>query len=972
MNIIFNHDGSIKNLNLNEIIVQGNNLVNEIQIAIEGRTPDDYVATAYFTLPDGTSNYLTGSADNFSIDQTPYSGYSINLTSAQTVMAGEVGMTIQCTDANSHVLCTYKVKLTINESGYIPEATTITMKQLQSLLDTLSTFQLKYVAPNVRSYPSLEDAEEDLENLADKQIIVIGDTEDDTPSTPISFYYKYNDALVPFDFGYGFIELDVGEVSGYLTDFQTAQARKSVCFIKRGSVIYYAQESYSDGATRYFYAIPLWATGSAYVAKFIEVGFYDNQTTWDYGDTKVYTDSTPTDGSLNLVTSNGVYDAIATAIANLKTLIEGEISALDDLGIVVINDSNDHKNGILDTYQQSQAQKPYVIIKYINSDDLVTYFVSQFDYAEETPNTKSFQSIAGWVSSSEEGISGQYKSSTIVIDDLYTEYPSWELDESAQKVDEEPTEDSYNLVTSGGVYDAIASAKSTIEGEISTAIEGVEGEISSLTRTLIHKDDYSTASTSFDAYGVAPKALPKASLDGFLGNSVVRNQLVPNNYMTATVEITQTMIEQSSNWLDYLWEFQLGGNPRGHKYCAVVQIDKPYLCLARSYDAANILTGGSTTTYTQANGVGIQTWDSNASTIKIALKRTSDNSGNLTTGTAHIKVWFFDLVVWFGSNDLIPADLLSTPSIFLSKYAYGMDLSFNTGTLVDGTLTKLKANPFNAWDEEWEVGGYGLNGEAIDYATTIRSKAADYIEVMSNLTYYVYLGGNTSLKIYIAGYDSSKNFVGYLPNASGINQGTFSIPSNCKYIRFQIGAAYGTTYNHNICINLSSSLNGTYLPHANPIQTPLSIGTMRSAGSVRDTNELTKVGQVDLSTLEFSMSGTYLKRAVLSGAKGVTSGSNLANAMCSNRTNAKYNDIYNSYGNGFTIFDVSGTVYVYCQLTSESDTTATTGTLNYELATPTARETTFPEIIDIHSGGIIEAEFADLPITTQITYLEEE
>ena len=829
MNIIFNHDGSIKNLNLNEIIVQGNNLVNEIQIAIEGRTPDDYVATAYFTLPDGTSNYLTGSADNFSIDQTPYSGYSINLTSAQTAMAGEVGMTIQCTDANSHVLCTYKVKLTINESSYEADGSTITAAQLAALNATLATFQEKYVAPNVRSYPSLEDAEEDLENLADKQIIVIGDTEDDTPSTPLDFYYKYNDALVPFDFGYGFIELDVGEVSGYLTDFQTAQAKKSVCFIKRGSVIYYAQESYSDGATRYFYAIPLWATGADYVAKFIEVGFYDNQTTWDYGDTKVHTDSTPTDGSLNLVTSNGVYDAIATA-------------------------------------------------------------------------------------------------------------------------------------------------KSTIEGEISTAIEGVESEISSLTRTLIHKDDYSTLSTSFDAYGVAPKALPKASLDGFLGNSVVRNQLVQNGDFASSSGWTAesgVTLSVSSNVATIV--STTAGN--GINRSISILSGRKYLIsfTAKSSDSLTIKIGGSYDTGTQKS----QSLTSSFVTYSAVV--TASGNGNsfyifaTATGTFDIKqVQLIDLTQWFGSNDLIPADLISTPSLFLSKYAYGMDLSFNTGTLVDGTLTKLKANPFNVWDEEWELGAYnGSTGAKVSSSTEIRSK--NKIRVISGQTYHFAVVGRAatypSSNVAIFAYKANGDYIGIITANSS---GNFDIPIDCTDITFYVAGNYGTTYKNDICINVSNaSMNGTYLPHANPIETPLSIGTMRSAGSVRDTNELTKVGRINMGDLTYThVAGNVIFKAQLPlGKYGLNLLCSKFIAVSSTPTAGGQMYFYNEY---------YGDHYIAFRTTEQYESpsafqTAMNGVyLNYELTTPTARTTTFPEIIDIHSGGVIEAEFTDLPVTTQITYLEEE
>ena len=129
------------------------------------------------------------------------------------------------------------------------------------------------------------------------------------------------------------------------------------------------------------------------------------------------------------------------------------------------------------------------------------------------------------------------------------------------------------------------------------------------------------------------------------------------------------------------------------------------------------------------------------------------------------------------------------------------------------------ANPWpagggaNKWDEEWEVGAYDNNGDKITNNATIRCK--NPIPVTGNTTYYFYLDGNaTYRKVF---YDSEMACIssggGYSPNQ------VFTTPANAAYFAFNLAPEYGTTYNHNIAINLPDSVT-TYSPYANicPIQ----------------------------------------------------------------------------------------------------------------------------------------------------------
>lgn len=184
--IIFNNDGSIKNIGFADIIVQGDDNTDEIYCAIEGRSNDAYLATAYFELPNGDSNSLSGVASSFSVDGSPYQGYKITLTASQTVFAGNVRMSLRL--EGTGIKWTYNVILTINESGYDPDEVAITMAQYHNLVTAMGAKQDKYVINNARFYASLEAAQADLENLAINQCFIVANPAQ--PSVYPKIYFK--------------------------------------------------------------------------------------------------------------------------------------------------------------------------------------------------------------------------------------------------------------------------------------------------------------------------------------------------------------------------------------------------------------------------------------------------------------------------------------------------------------------------------------------------------------------------------------------------------------------------------------------------------------------------------------------------------------------------------------------------------------------------------------------------------------
>lgn len=122
---------------------------------------------------------------------------------------------------------------------------------------------------------------------------------------------------------------------------------------------------------------------------------------------------------------------------------------------------------------------------------------------------------------------------------------------------------------------------------------------------------------------------------------------------------------------------------------------------------------------------------------------------------------------------------------------------------------RLKAfAEFNKWDEDWEPGTYSNTGvkDAVNYQ--VRSK--NYIPCLPTTTYYFKgTGGNR-----ICFYNADKEFVKVMFDK---NNATFTVPSNCYYMTFNMGSSYGNVYKNDICINISktegSPKNGDYVPY---------------------------------------------------------------------------------------------------------------------------------------------------------------
>ena len=163
------------------------------------------------------------------------------------------------------------------------------------------------------------------------------------------------------------------------------------------------------------------------------------------------------------------------------------------------------------------------------------------------------------------------------------------------------------------------------------------------------------------------------------------------------------------------------------------------------------------------------------------------------------KVMIIDITQMFPFDT--PATLTDTRVQAILNRGY---IAYNTGELKNVDIGVISSECFNIWDEQTENGRIDItNGALVNDNDRIRS--VNYIELVSGTTYYTKAPNTISLFY----YDSNYNYIDYL----NVQNQTFTPPSNAKYLKFFISQSYGTTYNHDICINVSSSLNGTYKAH---------------------------------------------------------------------------------------------------------------------------------------------------------------
>ena len=156
----------------------------------------------------------------------------------------------------------------------------------------------------------------------------------------------------------------------------------------------------------------------------------------------------------------------------------------------------------------------------------------------------------------------------------------------------------------------------------------------------------------------------------------------------------------------------------------------------------------------------------------------------------------------------------------------------NIRPITGRTEANVLRRGFNQWDEEWELGGFnGSTGQPDSFDDRIRSK--NFCHCIPSQDYYGKAPVNCSL--FIWWYDESNNFISF----NNIGARIITSPANAHYFKISTyGGAY-TTYNNDICINISDpAKNGTYEPYTGQTVT-VSLGQTVYGGTLNvSTGEL--------------------------------------------------------------------------------------------------------------------------------------
>lgn len=468
--------------------------------------------------------------------------------------------------------------------------------------------------------------------------------------------------------------------------------------------------------------------------------------------------------------------------------------------------------------------------------------------------------------------------------------------------------------------------------------------------------------------------------DKIIGGSLAVNQLVENgdfesdstwasNSSTRTIANNKCTITPSSAWGGIYQNCRVPV-VAGHKYLL----------------SANITKTNAETTIVLQYGENIESAiQTNALTRQFVYRILSATS-NTTEQYARVRDRS-DTLASFDVENFMVVDLTAMFGSTIADYIYALEQAnagagvawfknyfkeeyypFNNGTIKNVKLVSHDMVGFNQWDEEWESGSINSSGVPYVLENAIRSK--NYCRCLPNTSYYCHFGGSTNLyAVAIYFYDIDKNFISY----DWYNAQTFTTPSNARYFKLRTNseAVPLTTYNYDICINLSWSgwRNGQYEPYKKnsyPLDTTIELRGIPKLDSNNhlyfdgdeyssDGKVVRKYGVVDLGTLNYTADHSnhrFYTTDLNTIIKPTSSGSAKGNILCSHYETLSVNQILDN-GNGIGVSNlgaISITDIGHIDDTAEQFKSAMSGVyLVYELATTTEENAApfqEPQIVD--------------------------
>lgn len=494
--------------------------------------------------------------------------------------------------------------------------------------------------------------------------------------------------------------------------------------------------------------------------------------------------------------------------------------------------------------------------------------------------------------------------------------------------------------------DAVEDFGEDAQEQIDAAIGGISADLlATAAGNLAGLGESEAAFLHRAVNGGSPVGGTAAETRCLKGNTIVWNQARDkndgSNYGSNGVTGTKDSTDGS---------YTVSGTTTASGACVLKAIQAGFLVIGHKYLIKGCCPpGGSSATYyggiagnrvDEGNG-GIWTNTQNYGATNLRF----DFKSGVTIPETKLFPQLFDLTLMFGEGNE-PSTVAEFEALYpLAYYPY------DAGTLLPVKMQGIGTVGFNLWDEQWELGT--INSSGGNSTTTDRIRAKNYVPVIPGTTYFlngwVYVWTYAADKSYVARIDH-----GGIGGTSSVDHNTITIPDNVRYLRFTVVPSYGTTYNHDICINVSDpARNGDYEPYweselAIPVSTYFPTG-MKSAGTARDAlyadHADMLIGSVDLGTLSWNRTSTETQnkyRFYSSQLNNViarpSSNNTVGNILCAEYPSIGGNEPYINV-TGVAV-NATGVVLVYDPDFAESAASEIGAALSgvilyYELATPT-------------------------------------
>lgn len=360
--------------------------------------------------------------------------------------------------------------------------------------------------------------------------------------------------------------------------------------------------------------------------------------------------------------------------------------------------------------------------------------------------------------------------------------------------DAEPTENSTQLVTSGGVYDAIQAVEDeakqlsynslmedTASGSIASFPDGAENvPVKELTADIEPIQDLHGQASPYpenggkNKYALTLSSLKTANTSGaWSGNSYA--------YRSVTFSVEGKD--------DNVTGISVSGTASGN----VGLVGKAFTLPAGDY----ILSG-------RTNNVALRVLKQSDDSTIVQQNSSAEATFTLASDTEVYTVAFV-------SNGTTPSGTLY-PMIRLSTEVDDTFAPYANECPIQGYMgAEIPVTGINVWDEEWELGVYDVNSGAKSTNNNyVRCK--NQIPVLPSTSYYFC----ATKPCRILFYDNGGNWISTL---NGWHSNTvITTPAFCYYVAFFVDNSYGTTYNNDISINYPSTetsyhaYNGTVYP----------------------------------------------------------------------------------------------------------------------------------------------------------------